>query len=184
MPNLPAVGRSNSKEALGFLSVVDLGAVGLCGGYLILNARGRPLEFHCTAPLKPNRAQQILYGPTLEPFLYGEQIGQTLTSKCRNQPWIIFTDHPAALAVREFVETPVALVMKRAEDASISVPPAGLVCHSWEGHSLAVPFENGNDLPGLTNRLDQWPTPFELAEPFQRIREAIGEAQQAARLAG
>ena len=73
-----AKGEAKTPAALGFLTVLDHPQHGLMGGYLVLNAAGRPLEFHCTAPVKPNRAQQILYGPTLEPFLYGEQIGQAL----------------------------------------------------------------------------------------------------------
>ena len=54
------------KPALGFLTVVEHPQHGLFGGYLLLNHGGRPLEFHCTAPIKPNRAQEILYGPTLD----------------------------------------------------------------------------------------------------------------------
>jgi len=60
---------AKSKPALGFLTVVDHPQYGLFGGYLVLTAAGRPLEFHCTAPIKPNRAQEILYGPTLHAFL-------------------------------------------------------------------------------------------------------------------
>ena len=67
-----------SLPTIGFLTVVEHQETGLTGGYLVLNTLGRPVEFHCTAPLKTNRAQEILYGPTLRPFLYGEQIGQTL----------------------------------------------------------------------------------------------------------
>ena len=72
---------AKSKPTLGFLTVVEHPQYGLFGGYLVLNTAGRPLEFHCTAPIKPNRAQEILYGPTLESFLYGEQIGQTLINQ-------------------------------------------------------------------------------------------------------
>ena len=72
--------------SLGFLTVVEHAELGLLGGYLLLNAAGRPLEFHCTAPVKPNRAQEILYGPTLKPFLYGEQIGQTLLTRSKLTP--------------------------------------------------------------------------------------------------
>ncbi|MGW8256618.1 MAG: hypothetical protein ACWGMZ_03940, partial [Thermoguttaceae bacterium] len=61
-----------TKTALGFLTIIQHEQHGLFGGYLLLNTSGRPLEFHCTAPIKPNRAQEILYGPTLESFLYGE----------------------------------------------------------------------------------------------------------------
>ena len=56
---------------------------------------GRPLEFHCTAPIKPNRAQEILYGPTLDAFLYGEQIGRTLLAEAKIEPLLVCTDRSA-----------------------------------------------------------------------------------------
>ncbi|HOM16574.1 MAG TPA: hypothetical protein PLQ00_04555 [Thermoguttaceae bacterium] len=96
---------------MGFLTVVSAPQTGLFGGYLVLNWAGRPLEFHCTAPVKPNRAQQILYGPTLEPYLYGEQIGRTLLSKTQHPPLLICTDIVPALAVRQYVDWPVVLVL-------------------------------------------------------------------------
>ena len=65
---------------LGFLTVVENETLGLIGGYLLLNAAGRPLEFHCTAPVKPSRTQEILYGPTLRPYLLAEVIGQALVA--------------------------------------------------------------------------------------------------------
>jgi hypothetical protein len=82
---------------IGFLTVVESEQWGFTGGLLILNVAGRPLEFHCTAPLKPNRAQVILYGPTLRPFLYGEQIGQTLLSKTKSETLFICTDVEPAM---------------------------------------------------------------------------------------
>ncbi len=99
------------KPALGFLTVISDPQAGFFGGYLVLNWAGRPLEFHCTAPIKPNRAQQILYGPTLEPYLYGEQIGRALVRKTQHAPSLICTDVPAALALRPYVEWPVVLVL-------------------------------------------------------------------------
>src|SRR5487761_439696 len=98
--------------AIGFLTVVEHEQYGFFGGYLVLNASGRPLEFHCTAPVRPNRAQEILYGPTLEPYLYGEQIGQALLAKSQLEPLVICTDLAAVLSVREFVATPVTLVSR------------------------------------------------------------------------
>ena len=102
---------SNSKPTLGFLTVVENPQFGLFGGYLILNLAGRPLEFHCTAPIKPNRAQEILYGPTLESFLYGEQIGQTLIGQGIATPLLVCTDREPALAAREYMAIPLVLVM-------------------------------------------------------------------------
>src|SRR6187401_3400414 len=99
-----------ATPAFGFLTIVEQPDLGLLGGYLVLNAGGRPLEFHCTAPVKPNRAQEILYGPTLRPYLCGEQIGQALVSRAKTEPLLIFVDDPAAVSVREFTSSPVLLV--------------------------------------------------------------------------
>ncbi len=108
-------GKNHSKPAIGFLTVIDNPQHGLFGGYLILNFAGRPLEFHCTAPIKPNRAQQILYGPTLESFLYGEQIGSTLMGHAKASPLFVCTDREPVLALRDLVDVPVALVLPPAE---------------------------------------------------------------------
>jgi hypothetical protein len=105
-----------TKTALGFLTVVADPQYGLCGGYLILNPAGRPLEFHCTTPIKPNRAQEILYGPTLQSFLYGEQIGRTLIQQGGESPLVVFTDVEPVLCARDFVPMPLALVPSTEEE--------------------------------------------------------------------
>ena len=97
------------------MTVVADPQYGLCGGYLILNPAGRPLEFHCTTPIKPNRAQEILYGPTLQSFLYGEQIGRTLIQQGGESPLVVFTDVEPVLCARDFVPMPLALVLATEE---------------------------------------------------------------------
>jgi hypothetical protein len=188
------------SPSLGFLTVVDYAELGLVGGYLVLNRSGRPLEFHCTAPIKPNRAQQILYGPTLEPYLFGEQIGRALLGKAAAQPEVICTDRGPALAVREFVEVPVALVMPDGAEAGVDAasgseggaapredkthrfdPP-----HSPQSHlsfrlgrnRLAVSPLAAADRETIADRLGDLAETFDLAEPFERIREAIEEARR------
>jgi hypothetical protein len=214
--------RSTSKPTLGFLTVVEHSQYGLFGGYLILNTAGRPLEFHCTAPIKPNRAQQILYGPTLQSFLYGEQIGQTLISQGTAPPLLVCTDREPALAAREHVSSPVVLVLPpetpigdcpnfrghRGEavvDENGTVPvdaasqPADeestryfridgphrdgprLVTFQLGRNRLALPERADEDRRLIAERLADLAESFDLAEPFQRIRDAIEEAQQAVR---
>jgi len=146
----------------------------------VLNPAGRPLEFHCTAPIKPNRAQQILYGPTLEPYLFGEQIGQTLVNKGRIEPQVVCTDREPALALREFVSMPVVLVL-RSEDRSLEDEPphgtpGGLIGFRLGRNRLAVPDSGEDAPPTITDRLSGFG--FDLAEPFERIREAIEEARR------
>src|SRR5437870_9020717 len=108
-----------SARCIGFLTIVENVELGLLGGYLLLNAAGRPLEFHCTAPLKPTRTQEILYGPTLKPYLYGEQIGRTLLTKSKATPILVCTDSEAVLAAREFAQIPLVFVADGAANLSV-----------------------------------------------------------------
>src|SRR6185369_17067728 len=114
----------SSPPCLGFLTVLENADLGYLGGYLLLNASGRPLEFHCTAPIRANRTQEILYGPTLRPFLFGEQIGQTLLTKSKLTPLVVCTDSEPALAVREFIEIPVVRILDATAGLSSSAPAA------------------------------------------------------------
>ena len=181
--------------AFGFLTVVQHEQHGLFGGYLLLNANGRPLEFHCTAPVKPNRAQEILYGPTLEPYLYGEQIGQTLIAKGQNQPVLVCTDLAPVLAVRQFVEAPVMLVLSETEDtagAESAVTPKFRIDAAHRGgpslaifrvgrNRLAVAAGYARDQEKAAAELETVAEHIDLSEPFVRIRGAIEEAQRGGR---
>lgn len=201
-------GVAKSRGALGFLTVVEHPQHGLFGGYLVLNTSARPLEFHCTAPIKPNRAQQILYGPTLEPFLYGEQIGHTLLARARTQPWVVCTDCPPVLAVREHVQTPVVLVLAEGpqEGSGFEVQGSGttepqvpsspistrdsvwrvdtahhggpLIGFQLGRNRLAVAQSCQQDRRLLAERIAGLAESFDLAEPFGRIRDAIEEARR------
>lgn len=189
-------GDTSSQGALGFLTVLEHEQQGLVGGYLILNTAGRPLEFHCTAPVKANRAQQILFGPTLDSYLYGEQIGQTLLAKGSVAPLAVCTDVERALSVRPYVSLPVALVLSD-EKESAEAPKAAQRESSWrvdrphraQAHMhafelgrnrLAVGPDCDDDRRTISTRLEGL-AGFDLSEPFERIREAIEEAHKVAR---
>jgi hypothetical protein len=98
------------SDNLGFLTVIDQCSSGLTGGYLVLNRAGRPLEFHCTIPVQPEKIQQILYGNTLQPFLYGERIAQTLIQRSKLPVFAILTNHSAVLPVQALVAMPMVYV--------------------------------------------------------------------------
>jgi hypothetical protein len=187
-----SLGDPRTQGAIGFLTVIEHQQQGLVGGYLILNVSGRPLEFHCTAPVKPNRAQQILFGPTLDAYLYGEQIGQTLIHKGSIEPLAICTDVELALTVRDYVAPPVALVLAAEPrtdtsegSASTSVwridpaqgSPAHLTPFSIGRNRLAVPLHRDDDRSAIAARMESLAS-FDLSEPFGRIREAVEEAHK------
>jgi hypothetical protein len=201
---------SKSLPTLGFLTVVEHPDLGWTGGYLVLNLLGRPLEFHCTAPVKPNRAQEILYGPTLKAYLCGEQIGQTLLEKSQHHPLFVCTDVEAVLAVRETTFLPVALLAPENHEypsgtsgTRLPAEIAGMGGRDGTRGSGGADVKSGGsgDAPALVSagnrRLvvsarypedeqrihELWQAEwneFDFAEPFERIRDAIGEAQKAA----
>lgn len=165
-----------TKAAIGFLTVVDDAARGLFGGYLILNPAGRPVEFHCTAPVKPNRAQEILYGQTLKPYLYGEQIARTLIEKSKILPQCVCFDQTETLCVRPLVSIPAILVKDAAGTEEDSVPSDQIL---WQKKQIlsALPEEPG-DIPAVKKVLEELVIEFDFMEPFIRIRNAILEAQK------
>jgi hypothetical protein len=170
---------TKSVACLGFLTVVEHADLGLLGGYLLLNAAGRPLEFHCTAPVKANRTQKILYGATLRPYLYGEQIGQTLLTRSKLTPLVVCTDSEPVLAARDFTHVPLVLV--GSGDRGQETGDRGQFGLARNLVSTAQHYSS--DEAAIRQA---WPAQAEmldLLEPFARIREALEEAQKSVRTA-
>ena len=169
-PATPAVAeKPTGTLQLGFLTVLHE-ANGYLGGYLAVNGWGRPLEFRLTSAVQPNRVQQILYGDTLAPYVCADLIGKTLVEKAGIAVGLVVTDREEVLDLRLKLDVPVAWLAPA--DAARGRPAAAgrgpILCHPrFEGDAAAV--------RGVLERLD---ATFDLAEPFQRIREAIGEARK------
>jgi len=173
--------KSRTPAALGFLTVTEHAELGLFGGYLVLNAAGRPLEFHCTSPVKPNRAQEILYGPTLRPYLFGEQIGQTLIAKAKNEVALVCTDLAACLAAREFIERPLLVVFAKESASAAESEFAVGSRFSFGRNEVATAAKFEADQQAVQELSAQLSDGIDLLEPFARIREALEEAQKSVR---
>ncbi|MCS7045003.1 MAG: hypothetical protein NZO58_01475 [Gemmataceae bacterium] len=178
-------------QQLGFLTIVQDPA-GLIGGYLVTNLWGRPLEFRLTSPVQPNRVQQILYGDTLHSYLCGELIGKSLVDKATTPAVWVLTDQPAALDLRRRVAVPVSLWLPTARaDQAVPLPGAeegsGKARLDGAAASCAYGLAVGRGLfghpsfpedVGVVQEILAALGHFDLGEPFQRIREAIGEARR------
>jgi hypothetical protein len=177
------------QETIGFLSVKRHAEYGYIGGFLVLNLHGRPLEFHCTMPVKPTRAQELLYGPTIHDFICGEQIAKALLVKAKLEPPFIFTDCEAALAISIVRPTNIMCLHPEAptarETSSLELPKssADLRQLSVGGHDLHVLAASQVAEKELLSLLQRLASSFELAEPFQRITEALLEAHPIAKAA-
>ena len=177
---------AKSLPLLGFLTVVDSPAHGLFGGYLVLSCAGRPLEFHCTAPVRASRAQKILYGPTLEPFLYGEQIGRSLIANSKLQPSAVLTNSRPVLATGQFTELPVVLIDNSAgtgNNRPVAPSETQMLDQVTAKPTSVKVGEYFVELPAgdhatIIKQLREISQQIDLLEPFDRIDEAIREAQR------
>lgn len=184
-------------ETLGFLSVKQHAEHGYFGGYLVLNTNARPLEFHCTMPVKPSRAQEVLYGPTIDDFVCGEQIAKALISKAKLTPDWLITDCQAVLAVANVSDMPIVMIQCESSCASSGSnlrTPASRTnshCYRTSEREFYFPLAGANSpadsLPdrerGLRSLLGSLSSSFEIDEPFQRITEALLEAHPIAKAA-
>jgi hypothetical protein len=172
--------------SFGFLTVVESSAHGVFGGYLVVDALGRPLEFHCTAPVKVSRAQQILYGPTLQGHLHGRQVGGALLAEGKASPAVVLTDSESMLQVRPLTKWPVAMVRRHDAAAAPGKPAADFAVRAATdnpaaGFALgaAVVSPHAADLPqaaAIQASLATLAAAVDLCEPFERVRAALDEA--------
>src|SRR5207244_2327510 len=173
MAQLPAPGN------LGFLTVLHE-ASGYLGGYLVTNQWGRPLEFRLSTAVQPNRVQQILYAGTLEPYICADLIGKTLVDKTGVPVQLVVTDTEAALDLRQRLEVPVVW-LTAAERAAGEVPGATpvVVCPATANRgAIHCHGRYPTDAAAVRELLEGIAGAVDLAEPFLRIREAIGEARK------
>jgi len=163
-----ALDQRPDDPVIGFLTAVDTPTHGCLGGYLLVDGCGRPIEFHCTTPVKVSRAQQILYGATLPGQLHGRHLGAALLGGATVTPRLVVTDLETMLAVRTETELPVALVTAPDGDR-----PGTVVL----GGAAVVPPPTPTD-DGWREALELLARAVDIHEPFGRIRAAIDEAQR------
>lgn len=161
---------SQSKEEsfrLGFLTAIEDVERGFVGGLLVTNRFGRPLEFQCTAPVKPNRAQQILYGTTLRPYIMGELIGRTLIEKVAVKPHVVLVDSIDVLDLRLNVSLIVACLAGAGANKTETI--------RLGKHQVMVHPDFEADLIELQRHSKLLTAEADFSEPFERVREALSE---------
>ena len=167
------------ESTYGFLSIVEIDQLGYCGGLLVLTSRGRPVEFHCTAPVAANRAQQILYGQTLKEFVCCDQIGVSLMQKVKLPPDVALVDEKCFLSLADLLQMPVAAVIND-EATNDNDREHAAAAESHVGNVLEIDeqrFEvRGGECDEVERLISQFVHCLPAAEPFERIRLAISEA--------
>ena len=173
-----ATNAAKPLPAFGFLTALEDPHHGFFGGFLLLSELGRPLEFHCSTPVLPNQAQKILYGASLRPYLLGELIGQTLLNQCQLPIEIILTDLKEMLGLSILRDEPIAFLTDASTQTYSAAPDQQIPQLQLQKHHLigtASCFWQSENLSQLLTPLTHY---ISLDEPFERIREAIQEAQR------
>ncbi len=179
----------SSQLRLGFLTAIHVDRRGYVAGLLVTNRYGRPLEFQCTTPVKPNRTQELLYGPTLVPFILGELIGHTLVDKIGVKPHLILTDRNEMLELRNHISIPVACLnatraTPHTEQPSCnpSTPPIDLQNESLSTTEVSlgrrvfrIHSAHATDLGVLRHNAAAISPDADLQEPLQRVVNALNE---------
>jgi hypothetical protein len=168
----------------GFLEVVSDESLGFTGGLLLVNQDGKPTEFHCTAPVTENRTQKILYGQTYHSHIYCDLIGAALVKKCSTTPELLFVEQSELQQLAGEITTPV-LMVSEAEAAPLTIEIKTIQYPEFEVDHLNVSVLTTDleQFEFVKAACDRFTTTLTLDEPFERIRQAIAEAQQVARQA-
>lgn len=162
---------------LGFLTTVELADGGFVGGLLVTNRLGRPLEFQCTAPVRANRTQEILYGPTLVPHILTDLVGRTLVDKAGVKPDLVLTENAEVLALREQISTPVAFLEAESAKTAPRADDTESLPHLSVGlQILRFHRDHAADSETIARKSHLIPGEANLNEPFERVREALNEA--------
>jgi hypothetical protein len=164
---------------IGFLTVLQE-PTGQVGGYLVTNGWGRPLEFRLSTAVQPNRVQQILFGNTLQAYICADLIGKTLVDKTATSVQLLITDREAVLELRLRIEIPMLWLAPQEDPQAADL--------AQQGAEIARPSDDRGpllchprflqDKPALHGMVERLADILDLAEPFGRIREAIGEARK------
>jgi hypothetical protein len=150
------------------------------GAILVTDESSKPLEFRCTAPVRPTQLQRTLYGKSLLPHVLTELIAMPLISSVREKPQLILIAEDAFFDVRQKVSTPVIRVVRpggsksKQEDQSKS---KSLLLQSASGKFTQVEIDAhwkfSGDLDSSSDRLRDLFGRWDLTEPFQRLGEGL-----------
>lgn len=145
------------------------------GAMLVTDMQTKPLEFRVTAPVRPQKFQNILYGELLDEHLAVELVGFPLLNSLQQKPDVIIVRDILFLGMNNKKEIPVILILK--EDDTLtkkgifteqlnptdSAHPSAKICTTSQ-------FET--NLGEIAQQLQSIFSNKDLIEPFNRIQKA------------
>jgi len=172
------------KEELNNLAFVTLAEVEegvFRGGILVTDTHGKPMEFRCTSPIRPNAVQRTLYGDTLMPHIAVELVGKPLVKAVQSSPDVVLVQQEEFLSLRTKCEQPVLLSrrqgeeMQLAEESGKSQPEEVLSSSSGKFAPVVVTchWDYPDDIMQCKDGLGWMFSNCDLVEPFERVKTAL-----------
>ncbi len=153
---------------LGFYQTVQQPNGEISGGLLVTSHLGRPIEFQCSLPVRPNPTQQTLYGATLRPFLVGELIASALRDKLDVKPDVLLVNDPDAVASQTWQKIPILCFAPLSADGPQK---------NFRGDVIHTDPATADLLEQAIQLLEKHvPETADLKEPLNRVEQALKEA--------
>jgi hypothetical protein len=174
------------KTRLGFIGYLETDRA-YRGGILVTDEWGKPMEFRCTAAVRPNPVQRTLYGQTLLPHIAVELIGAPLLRVVQEKPEVVIIADEIFFDVRRHSDAPVTRLRRQGEQVTVSdrsdgATPAPIVMDSSSGKFQPLVMETHREFPGdsasCRERLNELFGRWDLIEPFDRLTKALEYVQE------
>ena len=80
---------------------------GYIGAALVVDAKGIPLEFRCSVPVRPSAIQTALYGVPIRDYIAFNLCSQPLLASLKTNPELCLVESEAEFTLQEHVSIPV-----------------------------------------------------------------------------
>ncbi|MBN2563622.1 MAG: hypothetical protein JXQ75_22105 [Phycisphaerae bacterium] len=166
---------------LAFIMMAEVEDGVLRGGLLVTDAHGKPVEFRCTSPIRPNAIQRTLYGGTLMPHIAVELVGAPLVQAVQTSLDVLLVQQEEFLALRARYDKPLLLARRQGEEMKLSdesgknKPEELLSSPSGKFAPVVVSchWDFSDDIAQCKEGLGWTFASCDLVEPFERVRRAL-----------
>jgi hypothetical protein len=148
------------------------------GGMLVTDTEMKPLEFRVTAPVRPQKFQEMIYGDILDEYMSVDLMGLPLLGALEQKPNLIIVRDFLFLGLNSRQETPAILLLKEDEspvkkgmstkslNAQDSGRPPVKICTSGQSDQI---------LGNIVEQLNIIIATRDLMEPFSRLEKACAD---------
>lgn len=152
------------------------------GAILVTDDWGKPLEFRCTAPVKPTSVQRTLYGSTLMPHVLVELIAKPLMDSLNEEPVAVLVSYETFLDLRHKVDVPVVQIRRQGTGVKVTAASdeegnQNIVMDSESGKFAPIIVEAHWKFPDDTNScaslLKELFGRWDVVEPFERLHKGL-----------